>query len=139
MADFATSGDLTKGWRPLLQDETRRAPELIAKASRHLRAEFRSRDLDALIAAGTIDAGLVRDVICDMVRRVLVVPVDERPADQVTQASGPFSVGVKYTNPAGDMYLTKAERRKLGLTRPRAGGVDTWDTSTATGAAIESF
>lgn len=38
---------------------------------------------------------------------------------QLTQSSGPFSHTYQMANAHGDMYLTKAERRMLGLGRSR--------------------
>jgi hypothetical protein len=114
--------DVGLGWRDLTEGEAARAALLLAKASRQIRAEFPS--VDARILAGKLDPELVADVACDMVRRVLSVPTTQQPASQVQQSAGPFSFGVTLANPAGDMYLTKAERKKLSLSAQRAGSVD---------------
>lgn len=119
---FATAADVAKGWRLLTSDETARASDLLAKASRQVRAEFPT--IDARITAEAINPDLVADVVCDMVRRVLVAPVDQQPVSQMQQAAGPFSVGMTYANPTGDMYLTKSDRKKLGGAQ-RAASIDT--------------
>lgn len=119
---FATPGDVMLGWRDLTDDESARVAPLLAKASRQIRSELPS--VDARIIAGKLDPALVADVACDMVRRVLAVPAAQQPASQVQQSAGPFSFGATLANPAGDMYLTKAERKKLGLSAQRAGSVD---------------
>lgn len=40
---------------------------------------------------------------------------------QIAQSAGPFAHTYSIGNPYGDMYLTKAERRMLGLGRGRMG------------------
>lgn len=122
MAAFATPADVAAGWRPLSVGEDTRATALLDKASRAVRAEMPS--VDARIGAGTLDPALVADVVCDMVRRVLVTPVDQQPVSQMQQAAGSFSLGMTFSNPTGDMYLTKADRRKLGISRQRAASID---------------
>lgn len=122
MADFATISDLEAGWRPLSASERIRAAGLLAKASRTIRAD--APGIDARIAADTLDAALVGDIACDLVRRILTVPTDQQPATQASQSAGPFSASITFANPTGDMYLTKAERRRLGISRQRAGFVD---------------
>lgn len=118
---FADEAVLADGWRPLTDAEAIRAPVLLAKASRIVRSEIPS--VDARILAETLDQALVADVVCDMVRRVLAVPVDQQPASQVQQTAPGFSIGVTYSNPDGAMYMSKAERRRLG-TGQRASTVD---------------
>jgi hypothetical protein len=43
----------------------------------------------------------------------------------VQETTGPFSRSFNYSNPTGDLYLTKAERRLLGGGVQRAGSIDT--------------
>lgn len=119
---FAAAADIGEGWRPLTGPESDRARVLTAKASRYLRAEF--PEVDARIEAGTLDPELVRDVVCDMVRRVLVVPTDQPAMTQMQQSAGIFSQGVTFANPGADPYLTKADRRRLGMSAQRATTVD---------------
>ncbi len=59
-----------------------------------------------------------------MVRRTLGVPLDQQPVSQVQQSAGIFSQSMTLANPQGDMYLTKAERRRLGGSRQVARTVD---------------
>lgn len=119
---FADAADLASGWRPLTAAEAERARELVAKASRYLRAEF--PQVDAKILAGLLDPDLVKDVVCDMVRRVLPIPVDQPAMTQIQQSAGPFSQGMTFSNPGADPYLTKADRRRLGMSEQRASTVD---------------
>ena len=111
MAAFAEVGDLESRWRPLTPAEAGRASVLLADASVMLRAQFRG--IDAKITAGTMDAGLPLLVVCDMVKRALIAPVDDPAAVTRQQTAGPFSQSVTYSNPSGDLYISKADRRQL--------------------------
>ena len=119
---FASVTDLESGWRTLSTAEKTRATTLLARASRKIRAQKPS--IDALIAAETIDADLVGDVCCAMVKRVMQGPADLDGVSQHQQTTGPFQQGVTFVNPSGDMFLTKAERRDLRITAQRAASID---------------
>ncbi len=123
LESFATITELPNGWRPLTTDEIERAGWLLAKASRAIRAELPS--VDARIAAGTLDPELASDVVCDMVRRQLSTPTDRDQVAQASETRGPFSMTATYANPTGEPYLTKAERRRLGISKQRAVSIST--------------
>lgn len=84
----------------------------LAAASRWLRAQCDG--IDDRIATETLDLNLVVDVVCQMVDRT--APVEEFPfgMDSLQETRGPFSTSLKRTNPHGDFYLTKNEKRSLG-------------------------
>lgn len=89
----------------------------LAAASRHLRAL--SSTIDARVTAGTLDEALVTDVVCAMVART--VPSEGMEGVQAVQmSSGPFGQSRTLANPGGDLYLTKGERRTLGISSQRA-------------------
>lgn len=115
MTVYATVTQLENGWRVLSTAETAVASELLARASRKCRADIPS--LDARIDAEQVEAGLVADVVCDMVRRAMAVAPDMTGVSQVSETQGPFSQSVTFQNPGGDLYLTKAERRLLSGSR----------------------
>ena len=119
---FATVADLEAGWRTLSTDETARATELLSRASQTILDEDRREVLAALT---TITTTHIR-IVCNMVRRALAVPVDQIPMTQYGETRGPFSEQMTFSNPGGDLYLTKAERRQLGFGRMSAGGSDMW-------------
>lgn len=121
-APYATPQDLADRWRPLLPDELERAAVLLGDAAARIRAAV--PDVDARIVDGTLDLNLPLIVSVEMVKRVLMSPVDQAPAGQVQQTAGPFSQSVSYVNPTGDLYLTRAERRLLGGGSQRASSVD---------------
>lgn len=111
-APYATPQDLESRWRPLLPDELERAAVLLGDAATRIRAA--APDVDVRIASQELDADIPLLVSVEMVRRAMLAPVDQAPAGQVQQTAGPFSQSVSYTNPTGDLYLTKAERQMLG-------------------------
>lgn len=121
-APFATSTELAAGWRPLSSDEQARADVLLARASRLVRT--RRKGIDALIAAGGMDADLVTDVVCAMVKRVMQGPADLDGVASRSEAGGPFSQSVTFANPSGDLYLTKAEKVSLGIAGMHAASLD---------------
>lgn len=120
--DYATVADLEARWRPLDDSEKERAETLLGAASRQVRALCKG--LDARIEAGDLDGELVTDVVCSIVKRAMLAPIDQNPISQVQQTAGPFSQSGTFVNPAGDLYLTKVERKLLGCGGQRAFSVD---------------
>jgi hypothetical protein len=131
---YATTSDLEARWRPLTDAEAVIAGTLLADASAQIRSEFPT--LDAAIA-GDEGAGidpnpdLARNatrVVCAMVKRALAVDEDAFGVKTTQETTGPFSRSYNYSNPMGDLYLTKAERKLLvvgGSGRLIAGSIDT--------------
>lgn len=56
-------------------------------------------------------------VACAVVARVMDVSADFLGATQYTQTAGSYSASVTMANPTGALYLTKADRQRLGLWR----------------------
>lgn len=111
-APYATAQDLADRWRPLSPAEQERATVLLGDAATRIRAS--APNVDERIAAGSLDPGIPLLVSVEMVRRAMLAPVDQAPAGQVQQTAGPFSQSISYTNPMGDLYVSKAERKMLG-------------------------
>lgn len=122
---FATPSDVEDRWRPLTPEETIRAQALIADASALIRSECPSID-DRLDAdPPTLDPQVPLMVVCAMVKRVLIAGAGIDGASSHQQTAGPFSQSVSFTNPLGNLYLTKAERRMLGCGGQKAFTIDT--------------
>src|SRR5688572_17624984 len=120
---FATTSDLTARWRTLTAAETTRAETLLEDASHLILAE----DTHGVLADLTVVTNTIKRIACAMVIRAMASGIDQGPpVTQENWGAGPFSQGLTYANPNGDLYLTKAERRALGFSRQRAGGVDMW-------------
>lgn len=118
MASFATLEDLQAFWRTITPEETSRANLLLEMASDRLRlmAKNSGIDLDALILTDTALAGGLRAVVLSAVQRSLVSNNVNMPAvESYQQTAGPYSENIKYANPTGDLYFTKAELGLIGL------------------------
>lgn len=117
---FATVEDLQARWRPLDPAETIRAQALLADASGIIR--------DAVREWEKASADTLRRIVCAMVRRAMLTPAGAAPVSQMAETAGPFSQQMSFVNPAGDLYLTRAERRALtGTAGSRAWQVDLLD------------
>lgn len=126
MADpFATVSDLEARWRPLTPAETATATTLLDDASAQVRVECPDVDDRLTATPPTLDASIPRRVVCAMVKRAMLAPVDQAPMTQMQQTAGPFSQSGTFVNPTGDLYLTKTERRLLGCSRQRAASIPT--------------
>lgn len=120
-ASFATVAD----YRDLYDSDESdvRLQALLDRASRDIASELRAagvayEDPDEDFAADLADVAIA------MVRRSLPDGGDiEIPygSSQVSQTGGPYAFSATLANPYGDMFITKAERSKLGIGRARAG------------------
>lgn len=111
---FATPDDLAARWHELSPDEERQAKVLLDDAS------------DIIIAAqpdwDTVREATLKRVTCQMVKRAMLadslgVGVG---VTQVNQTTGPFTDGMTFANPTGDLYLLDSEKRSLGVGRQQA-------------------
>lgn len=110
---YATVDDLAARWRPLTADEEVRATELLEDAAVRV-------DAAKAPANPITDSGVRKIISCDMVKRAMISGVG---ITQQSQNSNGFSQAVTYANPTGDMYLTKEDKRLLGLRRQTASTV----------------
>lgn len=102
---FATSVDLAARWRPISESEEIQADALLEDASQMI--------LDEGFDVATIPEATLRRVVCGMVKRAMSSP-GGYGVESIQQGAGPFQSTMKFSNPAGDLYLTKADRRALG-------------------------
>lgn len=124
MVAFAMVYDLAARWRPLSASEELTATALLADASTVIRSE--APGIDAQIAADppTLDPDIPVMVACRMVKRAMASGPDVDGVTTQQQSAGSLSLSLTYANPTGDLYLTKVERRMLGVGRPRAFSID---------------
>lgn len=110
---FAIPDDLAARWRPLSATERATAETLLGDASAYIRVEV--SDVDERIAAvpQCLDPAVPRMIVCAMVKRAMLAPVDQGAAAAVQQTAGPFSQSTTFANPTGDLYLTSRERKML--------------------------
>lgn len=123
-AAYATVSDLEARWRTLDEDERAVAEVKLSDASVYLRG--RVPDLDQRVADGVLDPDIPKIVVCGMVKRAMNTPglgADGGLAS-AQQSAGPFSQSLTYSNPDGNLFLSKAEKQLLGIGKGRAFGVD---------------
>lgn len=115
---FADVSDIEARWRTLTVDEKARAAVLIEDAS---------AVLSKLVAVDPNDEqqdALLKTVCCNMVIRAMsATESDMFGVSQSSMTAGPYSQSMNYANPSGDMYLTKMEKRLLGVTSGYIGSI----------------
>lgn len=115
---FADVSDLESRWRELSTEEEARANVLLGDASAMLSAlvEVDSSDYE--------QSELLKMVCCDMVIRAMsATAADAFGVSQTSMTAGPYTQSFSYSNPSGDMYLTKLEKRLLGITTSYIGSI----------------
>lgn len=115
---FALVSDIESRWRDLSTDEETRATVLIDDASAMLESLVTVDETD------TKQAALLKTVCCSMViRSMSATQSDVFGVSQATMTAGPYTQSQTYSNPTGDMYLTKLEKRLLGITSGYIGSI----------------
>lgn len=122
-ADYATLADLKLHWPGLLAEDETEATQKLHEASVEVRGDY--PDVDARISISVEDGGMDPDipklVVNRMVKRAMDVTKDAPTAglESIQFGTGPFSMGGKVHNPDGNVYLSAADKRLLGKSRPR--------------------
>lgn len=111
---FAAVDDVAARWRTLSESEETRCMALLDDASDLIRTTCPNWH-----AAGQ---DTLRRVCCAVVIRSMQSG-DMQGVTQTSQTAGPFTQSWSYSDPAGDLYLTKQEKRSLGGTL-RLGSID---------------
>lgn len=121
-ADYAELADLRFHWPKLSAEDEPEAAQKLHEASIEIRGNY--PDLDRRIAvpieAGGMDPEIPKLVACRMVKRSMTAPDDHMAGvDQVQQSAGPFGQTLRFTNPDGNIYLSKGDRNLLKASRPK--------------------
>jgi len=117
MAAYAKLADLRKHWPGLPEDREDEAEQKLDEASIEVRALY--PDVDARLAAGTLDPDVPRLVVCRMVKRAMDTSRGELAGvGNIQESAGPFARTMTFTNPDGNLYLSKADKRLLAAGRP---------------------
>ena len=122
-ADYATLADLKLHWAKLPAEDEAEATQKLHEASIEIRGNY--PDIDARLSIPVEDGGMDPDiaklVANRMVKRAMDVTEDAPTAGLETfqVGTGPFSMGGKVHNPDGNIYLSAADKRLLGKSRPR--------------------
>lgn len=112
MDAFATVEQLEAGWHALLGDERVRAGVLLERASRIIRS-----DCPRWAVYEAREPGICADICCEMVRKAMLSGIGDVPegVTQMNTTTGPFTDGYTFANPTGDLYLSDAQKRRLGV------------------------
>lgn len=126
MADFATTEDLAKLWRPLKPSEVERAEALLTIVSDSLRAEADKvgKDLDAMLSETPTLSTVAKSVTVDVVARTLMTSTDHEPMTQVTESALGYSYTGSFLVPGGGLFIKDSELKRLGIKRQRYGVID---------------
>lgn len=126
MADYATIEDVINLYRPLTDEESRKATALLPVVSARLRQYARNvgRDLDAMIEKNDDLAIVAKSVTVDVVARTIQTPTSGAPMSQFSEAALGYSVSGTFLVPGGGIFIKNAELKALGLARPKYGTFD---------------
>lgn len=102
---FAQTVDLEARWHTLTASEQAQATVLIGDASQMI--------IDTCPRYATASTGTLKAIVCAMVKRAMLAG-DSAGISSTQQTAGPFNESYNYANPLGDLYLTKAEKQRLG-------------------------
>lgn len=104
---YATIADLESRWRELSTDEETRATALLDDAA---------TIIDALVTVGDDKLEVAKIVSCDMVTRAMSASAyDMYGVSNSSMTAGSYTQSWTYSNPSGDIYLTKLEKKLLGI------------------------
>ena len=106
---YATLEDIEARRGALDPDDKEKAAALLEDAAVILNA--------LVVIDGTEEQeALLNLVSCNMVIRALSTTPDAYGVSSLSTTAGVYSESLQYSNPSGDMYLTKLEKRLLGVT-----------------------
>ena len=109
---FADVSDLEARWHTLDESEAAKAEVLLSDASAIL-----TRLIGEIDISDTDYMQLLKQVCCSMVIRAMsATESDSYGVDSMSMTAGVYSQSWNYNNPTGDLYLTKLEKRLLGIT-----------------------
>lgn len=125
MDTFASLDDLELRWRTLTPAERKSAQARLEDATAFIAGRLAKRGVK-VYPSDEVQSRNLRWVTCNVAMRTLKPVFDGdagNPYTQKTVTAGVFSQTYMYTNPSGDLYLTRDERSMLGLSGGRYGTV----------------
>lgn len=113
---FATLGELKKRWRGMTPEQGEDAEFALEDASQFI--------LDIAPAAKYAHPNTRRRIVCAVVKRSMAIPDEYEGLSNVQMGAGPYQRSGTVANAHGDFYLTRLEKKALGVGKQRAGEVD---------------
>ena len=136
MDAFATVADLNaRRETPLSTSQKNRATSLLSDASAMLAAMLDGAGISYSDAVDPLKTNLV-SVTCAMVQRAMKSE-DMAGITNQSQTSGPYSQSFTYANPSGNLYVTSAEKRTLGVGKSHIGFIR--PSITIGGVAVDNW
>lgn len=123
-ACFATLNDYATRCGSVDAESQPRVEALLEDASAFLAGRFRDRmgcDYEEGINK-TFDEN-AKAVCVAMVSRAVDIPSALSGVTQQSQTAGSYSASYTYANPTGDLYLSRADLKRLGLGGTRVGSI----------------
>ncbi len=132
MGNFATIEDIQELWRPLTEDESKRANRLLTIVSDSLRYEAKKigKDLDVMIENDSALKSVAISVTVDVIARTLMTSTNSEPMTQMSQSALGYTVSGTYLVPGGGLFIKKSELARLGLRRQKIGVIDLYGNDT---------
>lgn len=126
MNSFASIEDMEALWRPMSQEETKRAEALLPVISDSLRfeAEKVGKDLDSMTSEDKALANVAKSVTVDIAARTLMTSTNTEPMTQMSQSALGYSVSGTFLVPGGGLFIKKSELARLGLRRQKYGVIE---------------
>lgn len=117
---YAEVVDLEARWRTLSDAEAATAETLLGDAQLMIDAECppTAEPTEAQLEARKV-------VSCNIVKRAMLNSEQAAGIESTQATAGPFSRSFNFSNPTGDMYLTKKDKKLIGCGGQRAFTIDT--------------
>lgn len=117
---YAEVTDLEARWRTLTEAEHATATTLLGDAQLMIDTECPPA---VEPTAAQLEARKI--VSCNMVKRAMLNSEQAAGIESTQATAGPFSRSFNFSNPTGEMYLTKKDRKLIGCGGQRAFTIDT--------------
>lgn len=120
-ASYATLDQLKSHWPALPASREVEATQKLHEASVEVRALY--PDIDSRLGTGSLDADVPTLVVCRMVKRAMDSAAEVggyQGVESIQGTTGPYSQTLKFTNPDGAIYLSKADKNLLRTSRARS-------------------
>lgn len=113
---FATLPQLKERWPDMPAGTDQTATILLEDASQFI--------LDIAPSAKEAHPNTRKRVVCAVVKRSMAVPSEYEGLSNVQMGAGPYQRSGTVANAHGDFYLTRLEKKALGVGKQRAGELD---------------
>ncbi len=120
MGPFATLEDYEARFGSVPVPEQPMVEQRLSDASAMMATLMASSGVDYEGAKPPLSDALVF-VCCNIAHRTVQASADAYGVTQYSQGAGGYNESFTYANPTGDMYMTKPEKRMLGIGKSRIG------------------